>query len=370
LRGGAFADNTAEDKMMRHFTKRRFRGLALLLASACAFVARGSYAVELVFELQGSNSLLAAPYLEALGLPMEAQDEAGTSLTTTYSGTITVDVDDVMNPTTITFVSATAAAANSGDWLPQEGGGDLGGPNPGDSNPGTAMPANYGFVFDEPTLFTTFYGASRETVLSLNSPATAIASNQFDLTMIGIEVAHGFFDANISSLAFPEAEQAGRLDLADPEDPTTGTNCTDHFNPGANSCGTDMGSYSVSGDTATLTVPLNFHIGGGTPVVQFTGTFTATASLVEEPDDLIGDYNEDGTVNAADYAVWRDNVGSTDTLPNDDIGGMIGQDHYNQWRAAFGNTSGGGSAAVPEPAGMALGIIAMFGLWLGRRVAV
>jgi hypothetical protein len=328
------------------------RSLACAVAVVGVLSARDSFAVQVEFQLQGANSLVAAPYLEDLELPMEAQDPEGASLTTTYSGTIIVDVDDVMNPTSITFVSASAAAANSGNWLPQEGGGDLGGPDPGDSNPGTAMPANYGFVFDEPALFTTFYGASRETVLSLNSPGAAVASGQFDLTTIGIEIAEGFFDANISSLAFPEAEQAGRLVLA--EDPLMGTNCTDHLNPNTNSCGTDMGSYSVSGDTATLTVPLNFHVGGGAPVVQFTGIFTATASLVEE---LLGDYNDDGTVNAADYTVWRDGGSPDDT-----------QAGYDLWKANFGKTSSGsGSGAVPEPASIALGLIGVCSLWLGRR---
>ena len=32
---------------------------------------------------------------------------------------------------------------------------------------------------------------------------------------------------------------------------------------------------------------------------------------------LPGDYNQDGIVNAADYTVWRDNLGSPDSLPND-----------------------------------------------------
>jgi hypothetical protein len=60
----------------------------------------------------------------------------------------------------------------------------------------------------------------------------------------------------------------------------------------------------------------------------------------QEPiDDLEGDYNGDGTVNAADYTVWRDG-GS----PDDTIAG------YNLWRANFGNSApGAGSAAVPEP---------------------
>jgi sugar lactone lactonase YvrE len=55
-----------------------------------------------------------------------------------------------------------------------------------------------------------------------------------------------------------------------------------------------------------------------------------------------GDFNGDGAVDAADYAVWRKGLG-TIHLPDD----------YNVWRAHFGETSGVGSlslASAPEPA--------------------
>jgi hypothetical protein len=69
---------------------------------------------------------------------------------------------------------------------------------------------------------------------------------------------------------------------------------------------------------------------------------------------LPGDYNNDGVVDAADYAVWRDNLGApAGTLPNDVDGSVIGQAQYDTWKANFGRMSGVGSqsnAAVPEPA--------------------
>jgi hypothetical protein len=62
---------------------------------------------------------------------------------------------------------------------------------------------------------------------------------------------------------------------------------------------------------------------------------------------LPGDFNLDGTVDAADYVAWRKNDGS--------------QEGYNTWRTNFGRTAGGGSGdstgssnAVPEPSWMAL----------------
>jgi hypothetical protein len=94
--------------------------------------------------------------------------------------------------------------------------------------------------------------------------------------------------------------------------------------------------------------------------------------VAEIPMGLPGDYNEDGTVNAADYAVWRDNVGAVaGTLPNDVDGGVIGAAQYNTWVANFGNSgSGSGNdSAVPEPSIVVLlmGIAVAFGLRRFRR---
>jgi hypothetical protein len=72
---------------------------------------------------------------------------------------------------------------------------------------------------------------------------------------------------------------------------------------------------------------------------------------VHAPLALSGDYNEDGLVDAADYVVWRDNLGGTMALPNDDTAG-VDQDDYVRWKANFGQSIGGQAgtaAAVPEP---------------------
>jgi hypothetical protein len=83
-----------------------------------------------------------------------------------------------------------------------------------------------------------------------------------------------------------------------------------------------------------------------------------------------GDYSNNGTVDAADYVVWRDNLNTTNTLPNDPNGGTIDTDQFNTWRANFGKTAGGGSSltAVPEPASAVAAMLAVFGIGLsGRR---
>jgi autotransporter-associated beta strand protein len=77
---------------------------------------------------------------------------------------------------------------------------------------------------------------------------------------------------------------------------------------------------------------------------------------------ITGDYNDDGVVDAADYADWRANEGTTNTLPNDPVGGTIGQAQYDNWAANFGMpSSGGGSAAsaVPEPSALLMAVLGL-----------
>jgi hypothetical protein len=78
---------------------------------------------------------------------------------------------------------------------------------------------------------------------------------------------------------------------------------------------------------------------------------------------LVGDYNSDGTVDAADYTVWRDNLGgagSTLGANRDPLNGagLVGVADYNSWKANFGASGAGSgglaSAAVPEPATLTL----------------
>ena len=81
---------------------------------------------------------------------------------------------------------------------------------------------------------------------------------------------------------------------------------------------------------------------------------------------LPGDYNGNGTVDAADYVVWRKSFGQPVTPfsgADGDGSGMVDDDDYAFWRARFGNTLPGAGAAVesgavPEPAAAALALLA------------
>jgi hypothetical protein len=77
---------------------------------------------------------------------------------------------------------------------------------------------------------------------------------------------------------------------------------------------------------------------------------------------LAGDYNHNGIVDAADYTVWRDGLGTTYT-----------QADCNIWKANFGAHAGSGSgaaAAVPEPASLLLFLGGILTICSRRRAMV
>ena len=115
-------------------------------------------------------------------------------------------------------------------------------------------------------------------------------------------------------------------------------------------------------------------IGSG---AQYTSSLLIGAGKLQVttfiPLPLVGDYNQDGVVDAADYAKWRNNVGAA-FIPNRDPSnaGVIGQADYNTWRAHYGQTvlgvTGSASAAVPEPTAVGLACWLVVGAaWYPRR---
>jgi hypothetical protein len=101
---------------------------------------------------------------------------------------------------------------------------------------------------------------------------------------------------------------------------------------------------------------------GNDGYIQSRASLVTFVAVVPDPTGPPGDYNGDGTVNAADYTVWRNNLGSATALPNDDSAG-VGPDDYDRWKSHFGESSGSGSGTtgpasayvtVPEPASLGL----------------
>ena len=101
---------------------------------------------------------------------------------------------------------------------------------------------------------------------------------------------------------------------------------------------------------------------------------TAFADVTPAPGagGVLGDYNSNNVVDAADYVVWRDNPA---TLANEGASlGVVDQADYDFWRTRFGATSGSGVgagsfAAVPEPATFALFAVATAALVRRRNRA-
>jgi len=85
-----------------------------------------------------------------------------------------------------------------------------------------------------------------------------------------------------------------------------------------------------------------------------------------------GDYNRDGSVDAADYVVWRKTLGQTGAgLAADGNGNNdVDAEDYAVWRGHFGTSVGGGNshhAAVPEPESLAIVVLAIIAAWIRFR---
>ncbi len=107
---------------------------------------------------------------------------------------------------------------------------------------------------------------------------------------------------------------------------------------------------------------------GGNPFVTLLQQQAARFGSVLLP----GDYNDDGSVDAADYTVWRDHFGeSAGTLPNDFNGGMIGTSQYDTWREYYGSSLPAASVqlftSIPEPSGRIVAFIGCLFFFIKRN---
>jgi hypothetical protein len=111
---------------------------------------------------------------------------------------------------------------------------------------------------------------------------------------------------------------------------------------------------------------------GPSPWTSTATQFDAMLEFSDSSSVVYGDYNGNGVVDAADYTVWRNNLGQLLSLPGESPSaitpGYVDDEDFNFWKANFGNTAGLGSASiatVPEPSIWALSGSML--LCLGRR---
>jgi hypothetical protein len=104
----------------------------------------------------------------------------------------------------------------------------------------------------------------------------------------------------------------------------------------------------------------------GVNLFEHLNNLTINVDLVQfnEVEQIPGDFNQDGAVDAADYVVWRKDPAA--------FGGAQG---YSEWRANFGDVAGSGGgqgalASVPEPSSLALWMtVLVAGFGICRRAA-
>ena len=104
---------------------------------------------------------------------------------------------------------------------------------------------------------------------------------------------------------------------------------------------------SLSGAFTSMLLPtLTAGLTWNTSQLYVTGIISVSGSAA-----VVGDYNFDGVVDAADYAIWRATLGSTADLRanGDNTGtsaGKIDQADFNVWKVNFGMHAGSGSGAA------------------------
>jgi hypothetical protein len=110
------------------------------------------------------------------------------------------------------------------------------------------------------------------------------------------------------------------------------------------------------------TTPLQFFASLENELMIAPPTLTIDYVPGSGEEGIPGDYNGDNVVDAADYTIWRDTLGSTtDLRANGDNGGasagVIDSADYDLWKSNFGVALGAGSgsqAVVPEPTSLTL----------------
>jgi hypothetical protein len=88
----------------------------------------------------------------------------------------------------------------------------------------------------------------------------------------------------------------------------------------------------------------------GTPFGRVVGGRIDIGAIESQPNPLPGDYNFNGSVDVADYSVWRDTLGSMNDLRADGDGsGVVDSGDFDFWRAHFGGVLAGSGAGSPRP---------------------
>jgi hypothetical protein len=274
---------------------KRILGVAaciIVVQILSTWATRDALAVTLTLNLVQSQSHIVQTG-DFSTLPMLPQDGvvAGTtdlnplrpSNDTTFQGTITVDIDDLMTPTSIKILSSAADADVSGNWLPEvepyldvDGDGRFG--EFGDDsvttagdNPAPATAADWGIRIFHPGFGANIaYGAARDIVYNVTTPAAVPLNGlgEFNSSTENFEFATGWFDYWVAPGA---GTIRGRSELAGGDD--------------------DNAILAPSIFTVTplpngqklftLTIPIDVNSPGSSANFFYDGQFVATLTIPE-----------------------------------------------------------------------------------------
>ncbi|MEM9187194.1 MAG: hypothetical protein AAGB00_11935 [Planctomycetota bacterium] len=123
---------------------------------------------------------------------------------------------------------------------------------------------------------------------------------------------------------------------------------------GAVNIGGTTNAFYDSGDDLTANTPADDDLNPGEPNA---GTAPVT---------VLGDFNYDGVVNAADYTVWRDALALGSPIVNDNDGVADAGD-YTTWKTNFGQPSAPTAVVAPEPGAWLIALSAASSLIYGCR---
>jgi hypothetical protein len=224
-------------------------------------------------------------------------DPANPSNSTSFQGTITVDVDDVNSPTSIRILGSAADADVNGAWLPEvqpfldRNGdltfGDFGLPpdgdscpatgaqpaecTPGDGTPAPPVDADWGIRNVHPSFGVDLaYAGVRDLVFNITTPAAVpVVAGDFASTTENFEFASGWLDYWVAAAA---GNLRGRAELAGGDDDNQSA---------------ALSSYTVTSlpfnkREIKLTIPLSILDEGDDATFSYNGNFVATL-IVPEP---------------------------------------------------------------------------------------
>lgn len=186
-----------------------------------------------------------------------------------------------------------------------------------------------------------------------------------------VQTADGRFNADLLGTGLGDFDRLVTTGIAQ-LDGVLDLNLIGGFNPVA---GDSFTILSAAGGMLGAFASLDDSFAGLDPGLMWQVLHNPTNVEVEVILGLPGDFNGDSVVDAADYTVWRDNLGSSTTLPGDPTPGAVTAADHAVWAANYGASAPPAAlalaATVPEPGTLGLLFGGVFGgIFLRRRRSV